>query len=224
MSPALQLAYQHIVKHLTDVRPLFVGLQGPQGSGKSYLASQLCTRLQSPPIALRVAVLSIDDLYLPHDNLVALSHSRNPLWNGRGHPGTHDTILGVDILSRLKSPSGDIELPRFDKSLYGGEGDRLPLDGTGVIIKPPTVDVVILEGWSVGFRPISNDVLQKRWETIWLDEREKLGLPDTVQLADIKLINDKLHEYLALWSFLDIFIQVSGNDIQNNSLIYVFFS
>lgn len=219
MSSSLKLACQHIIKHLTDNRPLFVGLQGPQGSGKSFLASQLRTRLQSPPHTLRVVVLSIDDLYSPHDDLVALSLSRNPLWKGRGHPGTHDTTLGIDILSRLKSGCTDIELPSFDKSLYGGEGDRLPLDGTGIIVKqPPTVDVVILEGWFVGFCPISNESLQERWENTWNDERQKLGLQENIQLADIKTINDKLHDYISLWNFFDIFIQVSLKDLHQNGL------
>lgn len=211
MATALNLAFQHIIKHLTNTRPLFVGLQGPQGSGKSYLASHLHSLLQSAPNNLQVAVLSIDDLYLPHDDLVALARSQNPLWNGRGHPGTHATTLGIETLSSLKSARNNVELPRFDKSLYGGEGDRLPLDGTGVIIKqPPTVDVVILEGWFVGFCPISNEDLEIRWENIWKDERQKLGLPEIVQLADIKAINNKLDEYSRLWSFLDIFIQVRG--------------
>jgi len=40
---------------------------------------------------------------------------------------------------------------------------------------------------------------------------KKLGLPETVQLADIKAINDKLHEYSALWDFFDIFIQLKAN-------------
>jgi len=223
MRSSLQFACKHIIKHLTNSRPLFVGLQGPQGSGKSYLASQLRTCLQSPPHTLRVVVLSIDDLYLPYDDLAALSHSQNPLWKGRGHPGTHDTALGIDILSRLKSGCADVELPRFDKSLYGGQGDRLPLDGTGIIVKqPPTVDVVILEGWFVGFCPVSNEVLQERWENTWNDERQKLGLPENIQIADIKAINDKLHEYLPLWNFFDIFIQVSRKNIahQNGFNIY----
>ena len=213
MYTTVNLAFQHIIKHLTDTRPLFVGLQGPQGSGKSYLAAQLYTRLHSANH--RVAVLSIDDLYLPHNDLVELSHSRNPLWNGRGHPGTHDTALGIEILSSLKSACRTVELPRFDKSLYEGEGDRHPLDGTGIVIdQPPAVDVIILEGWLVGFHPISNEDLHFRWKTLWKEERQKLGLPETIQIADIQAINDKLQEYLPLWNFLDIFMQVSNTSIR----------
>jgi D-glycerate 3-kinase len=114
-----------------------------------------------------------------------------------------------------------VEIPRFDKSLYDGEGDRLPLDGTGIIIKqPPTVDVVILEGWFIGFHPIPIEDLQSRWENIWKAERQKLGLPETVELADIKAVNDKLHEYLALWNFFDVFIQVS-NAISKRKVYFI---
>src|SRR6266571_3929252 len=171
LQTTLGLASQHIIKHLGNKRPLFAALQGPQGSGKTFLAAQLQTRLQSPPHSLRITVLSIDDLYLPHKDLVSLAASENVLWKGRGLPGTHDIDLGVKIFSNLVSRDNSFELPRFDKSLFNGEGDRLPMDGTGpVIIQPPPVDVVILEGWLVGFHPISIDELLSRWHGVWKDE------------------------------------------------------
>lgn len=212
MLQALKLASEHIVQHLTHKRPLFVALQGPQGSGKTYLAKKLRLNLESPPHSLRVAVLSLDDLYLPHNDLVALSASSNVLWRGRGHPGTHDIALGISILSALKYGSGDIELPRFDKSLFDGEGDRLPMDGTGIIIsQPPSPDIVIFEGWFVGFHPISEEQLQLSWNGIWKEERLKLNLEETEtgRLEDIQAINTKLKSYLQLWDFFDVFIQVS---------------
>lgn len=212
----LGLASRHIVKYLGDKRPLFVALQGPQGSGKTFLAAQLQTRLQSPPNSLRVAVLSIDDLYLPHKDLVSLAASENVLWKGRGLPGTHDIDLGFKIFSNLVSRDGSFELPRFDKSLFNGEGDRLPMDGTGpVIIQPPPVDIVILEGWLVGFHPIPIDELLSRWHGVWKVESEKLGLnePVTGRLADIQAINDKLNGYIPLWNFFDVFIQVGAGSL-----------
>ena len=71
----------------TRVRPLFVGIQGPQGSGKSFLTSHLHQKLSSPPHSLSVVVLSIDDLYLPHVQLVALANANpeNKLLRGRGY-------------------------------------------------------------------------------------------------------------------------------------------
>lgn len=213
---ALELISQHILDHLSEKRPLFVALQGPQGSGKSYLSARLQTHLQSTPCSLRVAAFSIDDLYLPHEDLISLAASfpNNMLWKGRGQPGTHDIELGVEILSALKTARSRAELPRFDKSLFGGEGDRLPMDGSGTVVEqPPAVDVVVFEGWCVGFHPISEVELLSRWNGIWRQEKEKLSLEENQmgRLEDVKAINEKLKDYLKLWSFFDVFIQVRSD-------------
>lgn len=200
----------HVLQRVAQQpRPLFVAIQGPQGSGKSYISAQLKSILSSH---LNVAVLSIDDLYLPHHRLVALAaeHPDNPLWNGRGQPGTHDVIYGEQLLSKLKSQSGRIELPRFDKSLFNGEGDRLPMDLDDATFVQTPVDVVILEGWCVGFNSISVEELHHKWVGVWQEERAKLGLSDAVKEIDINLVNETLKEYeQRLWPFFDVFIQVS---------------
>src|SRR6201999_4284528 len=97
---SLSLAADHILLALqhhgsryeaspAPLPPLFVLLQGPQGSGKTHLTTGLTRLLASDPHALRVASLSIDDLYLTHDELVALARANphNTLWAGRGQPG-----------------------------------------------------------------------------------------------------------------------------------------
>lgn len=210
---AVEFIAQHIISHLSSQRPLFVAVQGPQGSGKSYLTAHIQKLLQSPPHSLHVVVFSLDDLYLPHEALVSLSTSQpqNVLWQGRGQPGTHDVELGVRILHSLRQGNGTVELPRFDKSLYSGEGDRLPLDGSGTIVnQPPIVDVVLLEGWCVGFRSISRADLLSRWNGIWRTEREKLGLAENQigRLIDIEAVNEKLKDYDRLWNYFDCFVQV----------------
>jgi len=57
--------------------PLFVALQGPQGSGKTYLTSLVSAHLSSPPHNLKLATLSLDDLYLPHPQLRELRARSN---------------------------------------------------------------------------------------------------------------------------------------------------
>jgi len=48
----------------------------------------------------------------------------------------------------------DIHIPRYDKSAYGGKGDRaqqkdwMKMDGP--------LDLVIVEGWMLGFQPIDS--------------------------------------------------------------------
>ncbi|KAG6841370.1 hypothetical protein C0991_011710 [Blastosporella zonata] len=185
--------------------PLFVAIQGPQGSGKSYLSAQLKQRLSQSPYALNVALLSIDDLYLPHDGLVHLANQLppNPLWAGRGQPGTHDVKLGLEILRKLRTRSEKVELPCFDKSLFNGEGDRL---SAGIVVDPP-VDVIILEGWCVGFYPISSQELEARWNGVWREETARLNLPDLNKL-DLERVNETLSNYVELWSSFDTFIQI----------------
>jgi len=212
---ATELIANHILRQLTEHRPLFVAVQGPQGSGKSYLSAELQNYLQAPPYSLHVVVFSIDDLYLPHEALVsvAASHPQNILWQGRGQPGTHDIDLGVKTLSALRAGDHKVKLPQFDKSLFAGDGDRLPMDddsGT-VVEQPPALDIVIVEGWCVGFYPISEDTLLSRWDGIWKLERKKLGLgeEEVGKLEDVKAVNHELKDYLRLWSFFEVFVQVN---------------
>lgn len=220
----LDVVATHVLSQLHNhKRPLFVAVQGPQGSGKTYLSTRLRDYLISQPHNLRTALLSIDDLYLPHAKLVELAHSqpRNPLWQGRGQPGTHDVELGVRILAALRNGTQGVELPRFDKSLYDGQGDRLPMDGSGVVIEqPPPIDVVILEGWCVGFHPITQEELDNRWEGVWKEERERLGLlGDTLcSKRDVERANDALVKYGQLWDFFDTFIQVGATSPQQHCL------
>lgn len=167
-------------------------------------------------------MLSIDDLYLTHAGLVELAerHPDNVLLSGRGQPGTHDVALGVQLLSKLKEINNAgqddaVQLPFFDKSLFNGEGDRIQ-DSGNVVLSP--LDIVVLEGWCVGFYPLSPVSLQDEYESFAarLMERdpamrEKSGLMTSFvpfTLDHIKQVNDMLWNYLDWWSFFDVFVQV----------------
>lgn len=151
-------------EHVKDHKgPLMVGLQGPQGCGKTTLCDALLQHLRDK--GLKVAVLSLDDLYRTHDGLkkVAGDHPNNPLLAGRGPPGTHDMELASSVLDNImhiNEGNGHVELPVFDKSLCEGEGDRsektVPVDGP--------LDVFVLEGWSMGFGPLTPSALKQRYE------------------------------------------------------------
>jgi D-glycerate 3-kinase len=115
---------------------------------------------------------SFSDFYLTHRGLVDLAdeHPENKLLHGRGQPGTHDVPLLVDTLRAIShmndsdnepsttttTSSRTVNLPVFDKSLFNGQGDRAPLS---IQIKGP-LDVFILEGWSLGFRPLPTATLE----------------------------------------------------------------
>ncbi|EIN06685.1 P-loop containing nucleoside triphosphate hydrolase protein [Punctularia strigosozonata HHB-11173 SS5] len=201
----------HRERHGTSPRPLLVGLQGPQGSGKTFLSGKLRDALSAAPRNLAVAVLSVDDLYLPHADLVALAraHPDNALLRGRGQPGTHDVTLGTKILHELRDinlpGAKPVVLPIFDKSLHGGEGDRL---AEGAIVHPP-LDVVILEGWFIGFCPITDEEILKRYNLPVTGLAENFLASRSYRIEHIRDINERLRPYVAWWSLLDIFIQIS---------------
>jgi len=214
--------------------PLFVAFQGPQGSGKTYLTSLLRECLEAEPYRLKVAVLSIDDLYLTHSRLVELAarHPDNFLLSGRGQPGTHDVALGAQMLSILKGINNaghddTVRLPFFDKSLFDGQGDRV--QDSGNVIVPP-LDIVALEGWCVGFYPLSPHSLQHRYDTFVTHitdrdpDMEKSGLITSSSvpftLEHVKQINDMLWSYLNWWSFFDVFVQISPPDYAPYSIVY----
>ncbi|CAG8581801.1 15375_t:CDS:1, partial [Acaulospora colombiana] len=104
------IALKHIIKHIPSPRPseghtspLFVGIQGPQGIGKTTLTAQLASTLSQEPYSFRVVTFSIDDLYLGHEALkdVGRANPKNGLLQGRGQPGTHDIPLGAETLKGL---------------------------------------------------------------------------------------------------------------------------
>ena len=211
--------YSHIDVHLSTDRPasappVFVALQGPQGSGKTCLTErvrELLTQHDEDHVPYLVATLSIDDLYLPHSQLKALAstHPDNPLLRGRGLPGTHDVSLGHSVLRSLKeinrSGSNEVRIPRFDKSLCDGEGDRLP-ESEWTSIRGP-LDVVLLEGWCVGFYPQSRQYIESRMNQV------PFGLEGTFDISAYSLenvldVNERLAEYIKWWDLFDICVQV----------------
>ncbi|KAI0035455.1 P-loop containing nucleoside triphosphate hydrolase protein [Vararia minispora EC-137] len=210
----LELVLEHIHSNLSwqQARPLFVAFQGPQGSGKTYVTEHAASALRRE--SLRVATLSIDDLYLSHDGLVALAdaHPKNGLLHGRGQPGTHDIPLGARVLRALKRINETLEavrLPAFDKSQFSGEGDRV-LEDHWTIIQPP-VDVVILEGWCVGFYPQARDEIARK-----ISESPK-GLESTFDmnkyvLEDVLKVNELLAQYVDWWDLVDVFVQIKPED------------
>jgi D-glycerate 3-kinase len=218
----VSIIVEHVLAHLSNPcpsqsstsSPLFLALQGPQGSGKTFLTEHVKNKLSCADerhSALRVATLSIDDLYLPHTQLKAVTSSNpgNALLRGRGQPGTHDIRLGLSILRSLKdinrSPTNDLHIPRFDKSLFGGEGDRLPESQWTPIHGP--LDVVLLEGWCVGFYPQSRQYIERHMN------EAPLGLEQTFDVSSYTLehvleLNQHLAEYAKWWDLFDIFVQV----------------
>eukprot|EP00397_Hematodinium_sp_SG-2012_P055246 GEMP01067271.1.p1 GENE.GEMP01067271.1~~GEMP01067271.1.p1 ORF type:complete len:244 (+),score=54.16 GEMP01067271.1:12-743(+) len=137
---------EQLVARVRHVRGV-VGIQAMQGAGKTFLARYVSAELERS--GLRVCALSLDDFYRPHDELEALRAKGNHLFNVRGNPGTHDVRLLLLCLSELKAQK-TTKIPRYDKSLHHGRGDRSHFEDAG------PVDVVLLEGWCFGFLPVES--------------------------------------------------------------------
>ena len=129
-------------------KPMVTGINGAQGSGKSTTAAVLAIILEHRH-GFKVATLSIDDLYLTRHERLKLAEEKHPLLKTRGVPGTHDVRLGIDIIHRLITASGEVLVPRFDK--YTDDRMAEPLWSK---YQAP-VDMVLFEGWCLATPPQS---------------------------------------------------------------------
>lgn len=136
-------------------KPILVGINGTQGSGKTTLCDFLGTAL-AEVCGCRVVNLSLDDFYLTRPERSRLAETVHPLFATRGVPGTHDMALLAQVLEALLTNDRadiavpiplPIPVPRFNKA----QDDRSPAAQWSQVGGP--VDVVLLEGWCLGVRP-----------------------------------------------------------------------
>lgn len=167
-------------------RPFVQGILGGQGTGKTTLGHVLTLILQQ--WGLSTLSWSLDDLYKTYRDRCQLQ-VQDPRLVWRGPPGTHDVTLGLQVLDQLRQ--GDftqpVLVPRFDKSLQGGQGDRIAPE-------PITrVDIILFEGWFVGVHPIDPQQFENSPAPI-TTERDR---------AFAQAMNHRLQEYVPLWQRLD---------------------
>jgi D-glycerate 3-kinase len=183
--------------------PLIIGISAPQGCGKTTMTDMI--RAVFAEEGKRAVALSLDDFYLTgedQDLLAASSktnHAPNELLKLRGNAGTHDLNLLNNTISDLKACKRNLRLPRYDKSLRAGKGDRAPLeewdlvnDGNG---GEKDVDIVLFEGWMLGFDSLSDFTVEEN--------------------GDMEAVNKYLQDpgYAQLNSIFDAWIVIALNDI-----------
>ncbi|MBT9312400.1 glycerate kinase [Leptothoe kymatousa TAU-MAC 1615] len=168
-------------------RPLIQGVLGGQGAGKTTLSAALTLILSH--LGYRTVSLSIDDLYKTYAERTQL-RAVDPRLIWRGPPGTHDVDLGIKTLQNLitRDSSQSVHIPRFDKSLWQGEGDRILSE-----IVEGKIDFVLFEGWFVGARPVADGLLLEAPHPIQT-EADRIFAQD---------MNNLLQAYLPLWDYLD---------------------
>lgn len=136
----------------TQTQPLFVGINGCQGSGKSTMVAFLQQYLQAA-FSLNVVAMSLDDFYLPKRQRQTLAKSIHPLFSTRGVPGTHDVKKLAVVLSQLSHQTRPVQIPRFSKV----HDEPMPKDEWQIVDGP--IDIVLLEGWCWGTEPESDSTL-----------------------------------------------------------------
>jgi D-glycerate 3-kinase len=165
---------------------LIQGILGGQGTGKTTLT--LILKHMLGVMGYNAVGLSIDDIYKTYEERLAL-RAADPRLKWRGPPGTHDVSLGIATLQRVHeaAPADWIALPRFDKSLHGGEGDRVDPEYVR------DVDIVLFEGWFLGVQPVAEDVFDQAPSPIETEADRQFA----------RDMNRQLQAYLPLWTCLD---------------------
>src|SRR5690606_38821676 len=88
------------VRQQQQGKPLIVGINGAQGTGKSTLSAFL-TLILGDVYGLPTVSFSFDDLYLTKDQRQQKALAVHPLFKVRGVPGSHDIGLGIDVVHQL---------------------------------------------------------------------------------------------------------------------------
>lgn len=170
-------------------RPMVLGINGAQGTGKSTAAEVIAHMLELR--GFRVCRLSIDDLYLTRADRAELAGEVHPLLATRGVPGTHDVKLGLQLLSDLEEagPVTQLTIPRFDKA----RDDRRPPEQWEPWQGRP--HLVVFEGWCVGACSQPDEALTEP-----MNELERTEDPDGRWR---RYVNEQLKGYDALFSQMD---------------------
>ncbi|KAI5460943.1 D-glycerate 3-kinase [Mariannaea sp. PMI_226] len=193
-------------------QPIIIGFNGVQGSGKTTLVDAVASTLNKRE-GLVTLVCSIDNFYLKRDDQLRLiqRYPENRLVQVRGQPGTHDTNLlrgfFQDICAGRKT-----KVPQYDKAAFSGQGDRITSSRWEVVndADHPKVQVILLEGWCVGFRPLSRKDLHEKWS----NPSRTLKLH---KLEHLEYVNSQLEEYEVITNLLNSFIHL---DAENTEWVY----
>lgn len=102
-----------------------------------------------------------------------------------------------------------VKVPQYDKSAYSGQGDRVPESQWQEVNGPGQrkIQVVIFEGWCVGFRSLSPTELSLKYNAPSRTLHKHA-------LEHLSFINERLRDYDVITNTFDAFIHIDAEDTQ----------
>lgn len=123
-------------------------------------------------------------------------HSVSDLWTHNNPLSFTPSTRRETLLRCLQAQGGDtVHVPAYDKSLHAGRGDRLPPEQWPSV--PGPIDVVLLEGWMLGFRPLPADAPALEGEG-----------------GQLRAVNAYLGEYARWHELMDAWVVVQVEDVE----------
>ena len=185
--------YFKLFNQLHNKKTLMIA--GSQGSGKSTLSLLIKTYFKKF-YKKDVVILSIDDFYLSsHQRKQLANKSKTNLFKIRGVPGTHNLKSLNNSIDKLKANKFPVYLPVFDKVTDNKKNYTRKVN---------KADLIILEGWCVGTKPVEPSYLKKN-----INELEKKSDPDMIWRTSY---NQALTEYQKLFNKFNYYIFIKLPD------------
>ncbi len=187
LSNKIAKLYADLFNQIKNKKTLMIA--GSQGSGKSTLSIQIKKYFKKFYFK-SVVILSIDDFYLSTYQRKKLAKKlKTNLFDTRGVPCTHNLKLLIETVDKLKRNNFPVYIPIFDKVTDNKKKHNRKVN---------KADLIILEGWCVGSKPIDPLYLKKN-----INDLEKINDPDMIWRT---AYNQSLVEYQKLFNKFNYYI------------------